>query len=594
MSLATSLCTISTLYLAPGGPVATPAHGSIHGAVPEASEQRSSSDWLREATRLEAQGEHAQAGDAYREALLALSERAQRGEEGATAALLAAKIHWRAFERDPDATRLAAGVEVLELWLGLTGTRDAALVDEVRGESERLHAILDPLRAGDGALEAGDAVAASDHYDEALDALARRPRDWSTGASLVVRIADRLVARYDASFGSGADVEAHLGELRIARRMLESWGTQQPPGEVERSKALAHALAGIRGRLAEGERETEDLPSVPPPPPPPLPTRPIVAKGTGLLVGASVTTALAWVGALVRSGAAVECRAGEYSCRSEAGGFVIALTPLGWGLGASSYVLGPLAGARRGAYDGVAAGWDGAPQRKARALKGVGAALLGVGVAGRVASIGLWFSNFELLSYGDFYDGSYMTFHPFIAQLSSSAISAGGGILAYGIAYDEHRASELQRSRLAGVTHRSNEARSGWRYTGVTVVSAGLVVTGAGAALLAKGVDRWHASTEEAAAAASLEAMYAGVYGTGADRYDDAGFAADLKVARRSISGLLIGSYVLVASGIATSVVGLTLVGSGRPASRTKRRAWVRPSTAVSPTLSMLTVSGRF
>lgn len=592
MSL-TSLYTIFALCIAPGSPVAVPAHGSIHGAVPEASEQRSSSGWLREATRLEAQGEHAQAGDAYREALLALSERAQRGEEGATAALLAAEAHWRAFERDPDAARLAAGVEVLELWLGLTGTRDAALVDEVRGESERLHAVLDPLRAGDAELEAGDAIAAFDRYDEALDALARRSRDWTTGASLVVRIADRFVARYDASFGSGADVEAHLGELRIARRMLESWGTEQPPGQVERSKALAHALAGIRGRLAEGEREA-DPPPEDPPPPPPLPTRPIVAKGTGLLVGAGVTTALAWVGALVRSGAAVECRAGEYSCRSEAGSFVIALTPLGWGLGASSYVLGPLAGARRGAYDGVAAGWDGAPRRKVRALKGTGAALLGIGVAGRVASIGLWFSNFELLSYGDFYDGSYMTFHPFIAQLSASAISAGGSILAYGIAYDEHRAAEQQRSRLAGVTPPSNQSRSGWRYTGVTVVSAGLVVAGAGAALLAKGVDRWHASTEEAAAAASLEAMYDGVYGTDADRYDDAGFAADLKVARRSVSGLLMGGYVLVASGIATGVVGLTLVGNVRPASRAKRRARVRPSTMVSPTLSMLTFSGRF
>lgn len=593
MSLATSLCTLVTLYLAPGGPVATPAPGSIHGVAPEASEPRSSSGWLREAARLDAQGEHAQAGDAYREALLALSERAQRGEEGATAALLAAKTHWRAFDRDPEAARLAAGVEVLELWLALTGTRDAALVDEVRGELERLHAILDPLRAGDVALEAGDATAAFDHYDAALDALARRPRDWSTGASLVVRIADRFVARYDASFGSGADVETHLGELRSARRMLESWGTQQPPGEGERSKALAHALAGIRGRLAEAERATVDPPWAPPPPPP-LPTRPIVAKGTGLLVGASVTTGLAWVGALVRSGAAVECDAGEYWCRGEAGSFVIALTPLGWGLGASSYVLGPLAGARRGAYDGVAAGWDGAPQRKARALKGFGAALLGIGVAGRVASVALWFSNFDLLGYSGHYDGSYMTFHPFIAQLSSSAISAGGGILAYGIAYDEHRASELQRSRLAGVTHPSNDARSGWRLTGVTVVSAGLVVTGAGAALLAKGVDRWHASTEEAAAAASLEAMYDGVYGTDADRYDDAGFAADLRVARRSISGLLMGGYVLVASGVATSVVGLTLLANARPASRSKRRAWVRPSTVVSPGLSMLTLSGRF
>lgn len=588
MSLATSLCTLVTLYLAPGGPVATPAPGSIHGVAPEASEPRSSSGWLREAARLDAQGEHAQAGDAYREALLALSERAQRGEEGATAALLAAKTHWRAFDRDPDAARLAAGVEVLELWLALTGTRDAALVDEVRGELERLHAILDPLRAGDVALEAGDATAAFDHYDAALDALARRPRDWSTGASLVVRIADRFVARYDASFGSGADVEAHLGELRSARRMLESWGTQQPPGEGERSKALAHALAGIRGRLAEAERATVDPPWAPPPPPP-LPTRPIVAKGTGLLVGASVTTGLAWVGALIRSGAVLRCEA-EYWCREDAG-FMVALTPLGWVLGASSDVLAALAGARRGKYDGVAAGWDGAPQRRAGVLKGIGATLLGVGVAGRVTSIALLFRDIAGIGSAD---GKYLVLHPFIAQLSSSAISAGGGILAYGIAYDEHRASELQRSRLAGVKHPSNDARSGWRYTGVTVVSAGLVVTGAGAALLAKGVARWHASTEEAAAAVSLEAMYDGVYDTDADRYDDAGFAADLRVARRSISGLLMGGYVLVASGVATSVVGLTLLANARPASRSKRRAWVRPSTVVSPGLSMLTLSGRF
>lgn len=596
--ISTSICTMLALCLAPGWLVSMAAHGSTRTAAPEEGAQGSARGWLREAARLEARGELSQAGEAYRQALLALSERRQQGEEGATAVLYAARAHWRAFDRNPDAAHLAAAVDVLELWLAL-GSQDSGLVDEVRGESQRLRAILEPLRAGDAALEAGDAVGASRHYDEALAALPSEPRDWSTGASLAVVIAGRFVARYDASFAAAKDVEPRLEELRSIQRMLEAQRSQQPPGEVERSKALARALAGVRGRVAEGERALLVAPEPDPiEEPTTIPKRPEVAKGTGLLVAASVTTGLGWVGALIRSGAAMRCNAGEYSCNGEAGSFVIALTPLGWSLGASSYVLGPLAGARRGAHDGVAAAWDGAPRRNAEVLKGLGAALLGVGVAGRVASISLWFANFELFGYGgSYYEGGYMTFHPFLAQLSASAVSAGGGILAYGVAYDRRRAIEQPRSRLAGSVHPPNQLRSGSSYAGIIVASAGLAVTGAGAALMAEGVERWRRSTREARAAASLEGMYDheyDVYGTDFGRYDDAAFDADLKVARRSISGLLLGSYVLLASGIATSVGGLTLLTKTRPASRPKRRAWVRPSTVVSPGLSMITLSGRF
>lgn len=591
-TITTNLCTLFALCLAPGWLVSVPAHGSTLTTAPEESERRSAPGWLREAARLEAGGELAEAGEAYRQALLALSERRQQGEEGATAVLYAAKAHWRAFDRDPDAARLAAAVDVLELWLGL-GSQDSATVDEVRSESQRLRAVLEPLRAGDAAFEAGDAVGACRYYDEALAAMPSEPRDWSTGANLAVVIAGRFVARYDASFAATTDVEPRLQELRSVQRLLEGWRSKQPPGEVECSKALARALAGVRGRVAEGERalfvepEPERIEE-----PTTIPKRPEVAKGTGLLVAASVTTGLGWVGALIRSGAAMRC-ADEYSCKGGAGRFVVTLTPIGWSLGASSHILGPLAGARRGAYDGIAAGWDGAPQRRPGVFKGVGAALLGVGVAGRVTSVVLWVK--DLFSFGSL-DGNYLVLHPFVAQLSASAASAGGGLLAYGITFDEHRADEQQRSRLAGVTPLPHQPRSGWRYTGVAIVSAGLAVTGAGAALMGKGVERWRRSTREAKAAASLEALYDGydVYGTDFDRYDDAAFDADLKVARRSISGLLLGSYVLLASGIATSVGGLTLLAKTRPASRRKRRAWVRPSTVVSPGLSMFTVSGRF
>lgn len=595
-SITTNLCITLVLCLSPSGLVPMPAHASIRTAAPEGIEQRSAPGWLREAARLEARGEHAQAGEAYRQALLALSERRQRGEEGATAALYAAKAHWRAFDLDPDAARLAAAIDVLELWLGLGGAQDATIVDELRGESGRLRAILEPLRSGDAAFEAGDALEACRRYDEALAAVPSEPRDWSTGANLAVTIAERFVTRYDASFASATDVEPRLQELRSVQRMLEGWRSKQPPGKVERGESLAHALAGVRGRVAEGERALFVEPERPTiEKPEPIPTRPVVTKGTGLIVGASVITGLAWVGTSIRSGAAIRCRAGEYSCSGGGGNFVTALTPLGWGLDASSYVLGALAGARRGQHDGVAAAWDGAPQRRPQMLKGMGAMLLSVGVAGRVASIGLWFANVDVLCFGGCtYDGSYMTFHPFLAQLSASAVSAGGGILAYGVAYDRRRAIEEPRRHRAGRVHPPNQSRSGTSYAGAILVSAGVAVTGTGVALMAEGVERWRRSTSEASAAASLESMHDGVYGIDSNRYDDASFDADLKVARRSISGLLLGSYVLVATGIATSIGGLTVFANARPASRAKRRAWIRPSTVVSPGLSLLTVSGRF
>jgi hypothetical protein len=229
-------------------------------AAPEASAPKSSSWWLRAVEAREQQGEYAKAGDAYRQALEALSEKKQRANEGARAALLSAEAYWQAFDRDPDPASLDAGLAVLEQWLTLTGPQSrATLLSDVQRTYARMKAVRDPLVAADPALTAGDAQKAAVHYDEVLDALASQQRDWSVGARISLNVANTLVTSYEAEVHAPEDITAHLHELRAARDLLTRWKDERPPDDAsEQGPAVERALADVQARLDEAEQTLAD------------------------------------------------------------------------------------------------------------------------------------------------------------------------------------------------------------------------------------------------------------------------------------------------------------------------------------------------
>ena len=221
-------------------------------------------------------------------------------------------------------------------------------------------------------------------------------------------------------------------------------------------------------------------PSVPAPTPvaPPsdaAPKRPIYGKGTGLIVAASVTGGLAWVAGLSRMAIISNCARqveegtigdGSMACIFRAGTASLLLFPTQWALNYATWGLAPAAGAVRGRYDGVAHAYEGVPERSVGAFIGSGAALLGVGVIGRVAM----YPMFGRALRGCVDDGSkcltYLRLQAFGVQMSAAMIGAGAGLLAYGIAYNSNskKHSRLLEAHAIRVT-----PQIGWEYTGMGV-----------------------------------------------------------------------------------------------------------------------------
>lgn len=241
----------------------SPTTSAAAPAGDDSSAPRSSSWWLRTGEGHQQRGEHARAGEAYRQALLALSPTKQRANEGARAAMLSAEAYWLAFEGDASVASLEAGIAVLEQWLEATGPQSkASLVVDVQRMVARLRAVRDPLVAADEALARGDVDEASAHDEAALDALATQDRQWSIGASLALRAADDLVAAYDASAGKGKGEAAAAGapqELAKARELLVRWKQRRPAGDASpQGPRLEQRLAELEQRLAEAEREAAE------------------------------------------------------------------------------------------------------------------------------------------------------------------------------------------------------------------------------------------------------------------------------------------------------------------------------------------------
>ena len=248
---------------------------------------------------------------------------------------------------------------------------------------------------------------------------------------------------------------------------------------------LAAVLTVANGPSSEPDRgwddvdaEAETAPSPPPPEaaapqpevryearPVPIPPR----KGTGLLISAGILGALGWgmmgyrIGIMKSS-----CRPPELDDNPDltvddftgtvdatlgcASAEVLAF--LGWSLqataGAVNYGLAPAGGARRGKYEAAMFVEHGRPARKHKVWIGVGAGLLAAGLIGRLTVAAVRWDgmlNYERSTLGrcipngnarvDDVFNCYATrrqLHFFGQQFTSSMISAGGGMLAFGLA----------------------------------------------------------------------------------------------------------------------------------------------------------------
>ncbi|MEX1366074.1 MAG: hypothetical protein AB1Z98_23315 [Nannocystaceae bacterium] len=187
--------------------------------------------------------------------------------------------------------------------------------------------------------------------------------------------------------------------------------------------------------------------------------KPIVSKGTGLVIGASVTGGLAWATAIGRLVAINRCvtaiesgsiEASGTQCIFQTGPALVILTPLGWTFNAATYGLAPAAGVIRGKHDGIAAAWGDGPDRNTGAFIGSGAGLLGLGVVGRVITFFTFGRSLSKCTDGNACRTA-MRLHFVGAQLSSASIAAGAGLLGYGVAFKKNRDSEKARRTSAGL-----------------------------------------------------------------------------------------------------------------------------------------------
>jgi hypothetical protein len=240
---------------------------------------------------------------------------------------------------------------------------------------------------------------------------------------------------------------------------------------------------------AEVEPPATPEPAVAPPPAAvpaamPPPTKPEHDKGTGLIIAASVTGALAWGAAFARMAFVKQCQERLESAETIETGAGAAVTcffragvanvvvgmfqvPLNW----ATWGLAGAAGGVRGGYDGIEDAWARKNPRATGAFIGAGAAVLGLGIAGRITAAALTSVPYKKLADADvdgFSRGLRVRY--FGVQLSSAAIAAGAGLLAYGVAYKKNHRGEnnrLQQVRLAPAY--SVDPAGGGTFTGVSL-----------------------------------------------------------------------------------------------------------------------------
>lgn len=223
--------------------------------------------------------------------------------------------------------------------------------------------------------------------------------------------------------------------------------------------------------------------------------KPGYSKATGLIIGASITGGLAWVIGLSRMAFVKQCEnaingATDDETASPETGFAAA-SKCFFGAGVGNAALGVIqvpmnwatwgmaigAGVMRGRYEGTEHAWSGHEPRKANAFIGGGAAVLAVGVIGRIMT-----ASFALRPYKEYGEGCgtgncdteklfrSIRLRMFGVQMSSAMIAAGAGLLAFGVVYRKNFDSEtrrLQDVRVSPVL--STDPASGTSYTGFSL-----------------------------------------------------------------------------------------------------------------------------
>ncbi|MFO0636860.1 MAG: hypothetical protein U0168_28860 [Nannocystaceae bacterium] len=216
------------------------------------------------------------------------------------------------------------------------------------------------------------------------------------------------------------------------------------------------------GKTDAPKEEPATTTAAPTPTPAPKPAadanaKPSYRKGTGLIIGASITGGLGWVLGLTRMAFVKKCSdaiqdannaqkgfSAASTCFTRAGLGNLLLLPFQYTLNAATWGLAPAAGAVRGRYDGVEHAWARRPSRKAGVFIGVGAGVLALGVIGRIVAAAMVGAPFKKLSADALAadpDGAVDDFarayrlRLFGVQISSASIALGAGLLAFGAAY---------------------------------------------------------------------------------------------------------------------------------------------------------------
>lgn len=234
------------------------------------------------------------------------------------------------------------------------------------------------------------------------------------------------------------------------------------------------------------------------PPPSSVPTvalppggnaKPKYTKGTGLIIGASITGGLGWIAALTRLAFVKQCEnaiedagdlqsgaAAGWTCFARAGVGNVALAIPQYTLNAATWGLAAGAGAVRGRYDGVEDAWSGKPSRKTNAFIGAGAGLLALGIVGRItaaATVRLPFRHVLVEDPADIDAKAFARDYRarlIGVQLSSAVIGLGAGLLAYGVAYKKHHSEQSKVIQQVRVTPDFNlDPRSGMGYGGLAL-----------------------------------------------------------------------------------------------------------------------------
>lgn len=217
---------------------------------------KTATKWLTIGETRESEGDFAGAGEAYRNALEAMSEKQRRANEGALAAMYSADAYWLAFEGDNDAKHLQAGFEALDRWLQLVDPeKPASLQGNVEWRMARLRSIYDPMLKGDAALKEGNVEKATDDYKKAIAAMDYQKRRWELKAHVGVHAADANLAAYDQELAKGMAFDEKITKLEAAKNDLEEVRKRRPMDDKsDEWPRVEERMAKIQARIDEANR----------------------------------------------------------------------------------------------------------------------------------------------------------------------------------------------------------------------------------------------------------------------------------------------------------------------------------------------------